>query len=321
MKSKFARFDRSRLRLLPLAQRRSLLGIDVVAPLAESDTVHPAFASVAEALARARETGAARIVMIGAHVLRSGMQRYLFDLMERGFIDCIAVNGAVAIHDYEFALAGRTTECVATYISQGQFGLWQETGRLNDIVRQGAAEGLGFGEALGRHVLENGPPHADLSLFARAYALDIPVTVHVGLGYDIVHEHPNCDGGAIGQASYDDFLIFAHAVERLEGGVVMNFGSAVMAPEVYLKALAMARNALLARGGGEGIRRFTTLVCDMHDLPEDIGVEAPRNSAAYYFRPWKTMLLRTVADGGRSHYVRGLHAETIPQLWTALKRI
>ena len=318
MPSKYSRFDRDALRLLPLSERRSLLGTDVVAVPAASPHVHPAFERVAEALGEARRRGAARILMLGAHVLRSGMQRYLFDLMEQGYIDCVAVNGACAIHDFEFALAGRTTECVATYITQGQFGLWRETGRLNDIVAQGVADGLGFGEAVGRHILESGLPHADLSLFARAYALDIPVTVHVGIGYDIVHEHPNCDGAALGRASYDDFLIFAHAVQRLEHGAVMNFGSAVMAPEVYLKALAMARNADQARGDGQGIRRFTTLVCDMHELPEDFGVEAPRTSAGYYFRPWKTMLVRTVADGGRSYYVRGLHAQTIPQLWTAL---
>jgi len=120
-----------------------------------------------------------------------------------------------------------------------------------------------------------------------------------------------------GAASYADFLHFAAILENLEGGVIMNFGSAIMAPEVYLKALAMVRNAA-AREGRE-IRRFTTLVCDLRALPEDISAEAPKDSPEYYFRPWKTMLVRTVADGGESYYVRGMHGETVPQLWTALR--
>lgn len=156
-----------------------------------------------------------------------------------------------------------------------------------------------------------------MSLYAAAHRLGIPFTTHVSLGYDIVHEHPNCDGAAWGATSYSDFLHFAAVLEDLEGGVLMNFGSAIMAPEVYLKALAMVRN-VAAREGRE-IRHFTTLVCDLRALPEDFSAEAPKDNPEYYFRPWKTMLVRTVADGGESYYVQGTHGETVPELWTALR--
>jgi hypothetical protein len=142
----------------------------------------------------------------------------------------------------------------------------------------------------------------------------IPVTVHVGIGYDITCEHANYDGATYGAASYRDFLIFTQVPTRLEGGVLMNFGSAIMAPEVYLKALAMVRNATDAKGEP---KRFSTLVCDLKPLPANVSQEAPRGHPDYYFRPWKTMLVRTVADGGSSYYVQGAHIDTFPQLHAA----
>jgi hypothetical protein len=237
--------------------------------------------------------------------------------MERGYVTAVAGNGACAIHDYELALIGATTESVAHYVQQGQFGLWQETGRLNDVIAWASPEELGFGEAVGREIEENDYPRKGISVLAAAYRLGIPFTVHVGVGYDIVHEHPNCSGSAVGAASYRDFLVFTKVLENLEHGVVMNFGSAIMAPEVFLKALAMVRN--VAARKGKRISDFTTLVCDMRDLPAQYRSEAARSSPDYYFRPWKTMLVRTVADGGTSYYVKGCHAVTIPQLWTAIR--
>lgn len=311
----YREFDRSRLRLLPLAQRVHDLNVGVVGELRPPLAVCPGLAETGRALARAKAAGAARVLMMGAHVIRSGVQRYVIDLMEKGLVSCLSMNGACVIHDFELALIGATTESVARYIAEGQFGLWLETGRINDIVSQAARENLGLGEAMGRAISEGGLPHAGTSLLAAAHRLGVPALVHVGIGCDIVHEHPNCDGAAWGQTSYTDFLRLASELERLEGGVVMNFGSAVTAPEVYLKALAMARN--VARAENRSLRDFTTLVCDLVDLPEDFRQEAPRGSAGYYFRPWKTMLVRTVAEGGHSHYVRGPHSETMPQLWAA----
>src|SRR5204863_4504061 len=166
-----------------------------------------------------------------------------------------------------FALIGATTEGVARYIQTGEFGLWHETGRMNDVIHDGARNGLGLGEALGRAILEGPFPHKDVSVLAAGVRLGVPVTVHVGIGYDIIHEHPNCDGAALGQASYQDFLIFTEGVTRLEGGVLLSFGSAVMGPEVYLKALAMARN--VAHQEGREIRRFTTGVVDLIPRGDD----------------------------------------------------
>jgi hypothetical protein len=145
--------------------------------------------------------------------------------------------------------------------------------------------------------------------------LGVPVTVHVGIGYDILHEHPNCDGAALGQTSYQDFLVFAETVTRLEGGVMLNFGSAVMGPEVYLKALAMARN--VAHQEGRAIRQFTTAVFDLVPLEGDTRRQAPKTDPRYYYRPWKTILVRTVADGGQSFYVQGDHRDTLPSLYHA----
>jgi hypothetical protein len=316
MSTRHRRFDTKRLRLLPLAERIHDLDLArTLVPLTPALFVPPALAETAKALAAARDSGAARILMLGAHVLRSGVQPQIIDLMERGLVDCLSMNGACAIHDFEFALIGATTESVARYIKDGQFGLWTETGGLNEVAKIAARDGLGLGEAVGRAIAQGDFPHCGASVFAAAWRLGIPACVHVGMGLDIVHEHPNCDGAAWGQASYADFLTLAAVMERLEGGVVMNFGSAVTAPEVFLKALAMVRNVALQEG--REVKRFTTLVCDLHDLPQDYRAEAPRGSAGYYFRPWKTMLVRTVADGGKSHYVQGPHRETVPALWTA----
>jgi hypothetical protein len=254
--------------------------------------------------------------MMGAHVLRAGVNRHIIDLMERGLIDHIACNGAGAIHDYELARIGATTESVARYIREGQFGLWQETGELNGIISEAAREGLGLGENVGRRIAQSGFRYKDLSVFAAAYRLKVPITVHAGIGYDIIHEHPNCDGGAVGESSYTDFLIFANTVERLEGGVLLSFGSAIMGPEVYLKALAMARN--IAHQEGRSIRRFTTAVFDIVPIRGDIHRELPKSDPGYYFRPHKTMLVRTVADGGESFYFCGDHRATLPALRRAL---
>jgi len=175
-----------------------------------------------------------------------------------------------------------------------------------------------MGEAVGKAIAEGEFPHKDISLLAVGYELGVPITVHVGIGFDIIHEHPNFDGAATGATSYRDFLRLARVVENLEGGMVMSFGSAIMAPEIFLKALAMARN--VATQKGNTISDFSTLVCDLHDLPEDVRKEPSKNDVYYYFRPWKTMLSRTVDEGGESFYVRGRHDETIPALWSAINQ-
>lgn len=314
MKSRYELFDRSRLRVKPLAERRHDLELKHWLALEDPapEYSHPDLAEVAGRMEAARRQGAARILMMGAHLLRAGVNRHIIDLLERGALDHIAMNGAGAIHDYELSRIGATTESVARYIRTGEFGLWRETGELNDWIAEAAREGLGLGENLGRRLEESGFPHRKLSLLAAAYRLSVPVTVHVGIGYDILHEHPNSNGAALGEASYRDFLIFARAVERLEGGVMLSFGSAVMAPEVYLKALAMARN--VAAQQGRAIRRFTTAVFDLVPIRGDFRRELEKTDPGYYFRPHKTILVRTVADGGESFYFCGDHRATLPAL-------
>jgi hypothetical protein len=316
--SRYELFDRAQLEVKPLAERAHDLRADHWLALEEAAPPfdHPDLPALAGRLIRAREAGAARILMMGAHVLRAGVSRHIIDLIERGWIDHIAVNGAGAIHDYELARIGATTESVGRYIRTGEFGLWRETGELNEWIREAAAESLGLGENVGRRIEASDFPYKSLSVFGAAYRSGVPVTVHVGIGYDIIHEHPNCDGAALGAASYTDFLIFARAVERLEGGVAMSFGSAVMGPEVYLKALSMARN--VAHRQGRTIRQFATAVFDLQPIDGDIHSELPKSNPAYYFRPYKTILVRTVADGGASFYFCGDHRATLPALRRAI---
>ena len=318
MPSRYPIFDRSRLLIKPLAERRHDMDLGTLLQL---DAGGPAFSqpqllTVASRLIEARRRGAARILMLGAHVLKVGVSRHLIDLIERGWLTHLAFNGAGAIHDYELARIGASTESVARYIQTGEFGLWRETGDLNEWICEAAGLDLGLGENIGRRMAESGFPHKDISVFAAAYRCGVPATVHAAIGYDIIHEHPNCDGAALGQASYHDFLIYTRAVEQLEGGVMLSFGSAIMAPEVYLKALSMARN--VAHQEGRKICHFLTAVFDLVPIGGDYHRELPKSDPGYYFRPHKTILVRTVADGGESLYFCGDHRATLPALRRAL---
>jgi hypothetical protein len=315
----FATFDRSQLKINPLGERVHDMGLPEIFDLGDETPYfdHPDLAVVADRVAAAHRQGGQVILMMGAHMLKLGLSRFIIDLMERGVITHVAMNGAGPIHDFELALIGGSTESVARYIQAGQFGLWAETGRINEAIVAGAQDGIGLGEAVGRMIEQEQFPHREVSVLAAGYRLGIPVTVHVGIGYDIVHEHPNCDGAALGQTSYHDFLIIAQTVSKLQGGVLLNFGTAVMGPEVYLKALAMARN--VAHQRGEKINKFTTAVFDLINLGDaDIHTEASKDDPRYYYRPYKTILVRTVQDGGESFYFRGDHRATFPVLHRAV---
>jgi hypothetical protein len=312
----YKQFDRSRLKLKPLDERVHDLSLQVLirpdGPYERCE--QEALPVLAERIRNARENGSPVILMLGAHVLRSGAGPLLIDLMVRGIVTHIALNGAGAIHDYELALIGRTCESVARYVRSGEFGLWRETGGINDAAAAGFRDGIGLGEAIGRAIVEGSFPHQDVSVLAAGYRLGVPVTVHVSIGQDIIHEHPNFDGAATGATSYVDFLVFTQSICGLEGGVMLNIGTAVMGPEVYLKALSMARNLAIAEG--RSIRRFTTAVFDLVPLDaQGIHREAPKTDSRYYFRPYKTTLVRTVADGGESYYIQGDHRSTVPTLY------
>jgi hypothetical protein len=311
----FKKFDRSLLNLKPLAEREHDLTLDVMLGLQDAipEFSNPTIDILAERIIKARERDASVIFMMGAHVIRSGVNRFLLELMKRKLVTHFALNGAGAIHDFEFAMIGATTESVAKYISEGQFGLWNETGKINEAAKMGATQGMGLGEAIGKMIETEKFCYRDTSLLAGGFRNQVPVTVHVGLGCDFIHEHPNCDGAALGETSYTDFLIYANTISKLEGGVFINFGSGVIGPEVYLKCLSMARN--VAHQRGEKIAHFTTAVFDLLPL-EGLNVhEAPSKSdPRYYFRPWKTIMARTVADGGESFYVQGEHRKTVSNL-------
>jgi len=321
MASRYPLFDRSQLTLLSLRDRKHDVHLADVLSIGQRPVPfeHPDLPTVAQAVRDARRRGATVALMMGAHVIKRGLSRYVIDLIRRGWVTLVATNGACSIHDYELARFGASTESVAAYIAKGQFGLWTESGELNEIVAQGDREGLGYGEAMGRAIVTADAatyPHRDVSIFAAAYEAGVPATVHIGVGYDIIHEHPNFDGAAFGSASYRDFLIYTRQAQNFEGGVVLCFGSAVMGPEIYLKALAMARN--VAHRKGKSIRQLTSAVFDLVPLSGDLHTEAPKDSPEYYYRPFKTILVRTVADGGQSYYLRGDHQATLPALHALL---
>ncbi|HHD56083.1 MAG TPA: hypothetical protein ENK89_00190 [Desulfobulbaceae bacterium] len=234
---------------------------------------------------------------MGAHVIKVGLNPILIDLMERGIISAIALNGAGIIHDTEIAMVGRTSEEVADVIGDGAFGAAEETGRiLNRAINRGADEGIGLGQAVGDALLSHDFPHNDQSLLAQARKMNIPVTVHVAMGTDIIHIHPDVNGAAIGQTSHYDFRVFCRLVSDLEGGVYCNIGSAVLLPEVFLKALTVVRNL------GFEVKHFTTANFDF----------------IRHYRPATNVVHRPTLEGGKGFNFTGHHELMIPLLAAAI---
>jgi hypothetical protein len=252
----YEEFDLSTIRTYPLASRASKTRVeDFGRPLSPGASFKSWFDSLPDilggadlrravrAIVDARSRGAGIIWGLGAHVIKTGVSPVLIDLMRRGYVSALAMNGAGVIHDFEIALAGATSEDVDEALGPGRFGMADETGTiLNEIVTAAARDRVGFGQAVGRYLTRAGVPFRDRSLLAVADELSIPVTVHVALGTDIVHMHPRASGAAIGDVSLRDFRYFTSCVARLKGGVYINCGSAVVLPEVFLKAVALARN-------------------------------------------------------------------------------
>ncbi|MBI2481928.1 MAG: hypothetical protein HYV60_25755, partial [Planctomycetia bacterium] len=298
--SRYPLFDRKLIELKSLAERGHDLAATDCLPLDARFEPYQnrEFSELIDRIVQARRNVRPVILMMGGHPIKLGLSRFLIDLIERGLVTHLATNGAGIIHDFELSLGGGTSEDVPKWIKRGQFGLWNETGALNDIIVEAASRGEGLGEAVGRTIEEDRFPRRDLSIAAAGWRAGVPVTSHVSVGSDIIHAHANCDGAALGRASYTDFLIFARTIQQLEGGVFLNVGSAVTGPEVYLKALSMARN--VARQAGQQICDFTTAVFDLVQLPENYREGPPtKDHHQYYYRPWKTILVRTVADGGQ----------------------
>jgi deoxyhypusine synthase len=236
-----------------------------------------------------------RLVLFGfgAHLVKVGLAPVVVDLLERGAIGGILMNGAGCVHDLELSMMGRTSEDVAEALDEGLFGMARETAeRLNGAIARGRADGLGMGAAIGREIAESRDRHRDRSVLATAYRLGIPATVHVAIGTDIHHMHPSADGAALGETSYRDFETLASLVAGLDGGVMLNVGSAVILPEVFLKALALARNL------GHPVSRLTTINCDF----------------IRQYRPQQNVVERPTRRSGRGISLIGQHEILIPLL-------
>ena len=255
------------------------------------------FKAVVHAIVDAKRADGGIVWGLGAHVIKTGLGPVLIDLMERGFVSAIAVNGAAIIHDFEVALVGATSEDVDEALGPGRFGMADETGRLlNAAISDGVVKGLGIGQAVSRYVRDKQPQFARASVLAAAARLDIPVTVHVAIGTDIIHMHPAASGAALGEGSLRDFRYFVSNVARLERGVYLNCGSAVVLPEVFLKAVALARNARIALAG------LTTVNLDF----------------ARMYRPLTNVVARPTAGTGRGYSLVGHHEIMIPLLAAAV---
>lgn len=250
---------------------------------------------VAEQVRRARDLNKPIIFGIGGHVIKTGLAPVLVDLMNRGFLTAIASNGSVLVHDAEIAMVGFTSEDVDATLGAGDFGAARETGELlNSAAKSGAAEGIGLGEAMGREVLSQNPPHADYSLLCAAYKRKIPFTTHLAIGADIGHFHASADGAALGATSHTDFRLFCSIIKELNGGgVYLNVGSAVMLPEIFLKAITVVKNL------GYELQDFTTANFDF----------------IQNYRPQTNVVRRPTANGaGRGYSLTGHHEIMIPLL-------
>jgi hypothetical protein len=303
-------FDLSGVRTYPLASRTSKANAaDFATPyrpgggmrsllesfpriLAAAD-----FKSVVAAIRGAREANRGILWGFGAHVIKTGLGPILIDLMERGFVSALATNGAGIIHDCELALSGATSEDVDEALGPGRFGMAQETGeQLNAAINDGVGKGLGLGQSVGFRLRELEPPHQSLSVVAAAARLHIPITVHVAIGTDIIHMHTRASGAALGEGSLRDFRYFVSNVAKLKEGVYLNCGSAVILPEVFLKAVAIARNQ------GTSLDRLTTVNLDFARL----------------YRPHTNVVSRPVAGIGTGYSLIGHHEIMIPLLAASL---
>jgi hypothetical protein len=311
VKFTYDEFDSSDVRTYPLASRPSKVrytefarpwdpatGLSGWVASLPSILAADDFRSVVAALRASRADGRGLLWGLGAHVIKVGLGPVIIDLMDRGYVSGIAMNGAGLIHDYEIALGGATSEDVDAALGQGSFGMAAETGRgLNETIKKGVQSGLGLGQAVARDLATAHPPFAASSVLAAAGARDVPVTVHVGVGTDIIHMHPAASGEAIGQGSLRDFRYFTSGVARLAGGVYLNCGSAVLLPEVFLKAVSLVRNRGISLDG------LTTVNLDFARL----------------YRPETNVVRRPVAGIGRGYSLTGHHELLIPLLAAALK--
>ena len=307
---KFKPIDTSKIKTYSLAGRKSKVEAEAGAkPFAPGGSFRDflgtlpgilaadSFRQVAGAVAVAKKAGRPVILGMGAHVIKVGLTPVIVDLMERGVITALATNGACIVHDFEMAWQGRTSEDVDAEIGTGSFGMAEETGRMvNEAIKKGVSDGLGIGAAMGSAISGGGYRFPEKSLLAAAYRLNAPATVHVAVGTDIVHMHPQADGAAIGEGSLRDFRLFCGIISEMEGGVYINLGSAVLLPEVFLKAVTLARNL------GSPLEKITTVNMDF----------------IQGYRPNTNVVRRPTLKGGKGYSLTGHHEIMFPLLAAAV---
>ena len=312
MKKNLKPIDMASITTYPLQDRINKVSVNDFATLADSETdLSPFleslpkilkgqdFLELTDKIVTAYQRKKPVIVMMGGHVIKCGLSPLLIALAREGIITGFAFNGASSIHDFEIALIGETSEDVSEYLQTGKFGMWEETGKLmNEAIQHAADTGIGMGEALGKKLVTLDAPYNTYSLLAAGIQYDFPITVHVAIGTDIIHQHPSANGAAIGEASFTDFRLLTELVTQLEdGGVVLNFGSAVILPEVFLKALTIARNL------GHTVSHFTAADFDMNQQ----------------YRPVENVVKRPTEMGGKGYTFTGHHELMIPLLVQAIK--
>jgi len=293
--------DFNKIKTIPICVRKNKFSIDELVSLEASGVLSDNcnLLKLSERVRNARNRGREFILMMGGHVIKVGMSNFINDLMRRNLITHVAMNGAGAIHDFELAYNGATSEDVSENIEDGSFGMADETGHYLNIAAVNAAEeGVGLGRKIGQMIGELGCKYKDKSILHNAYRMGLPATVHTAIGAETIYQHPLCDAGALGKSSYEDFKILTDSISRLEGGVVANVGCAVILPEVFLKAFIIARNL------GFNVRRFTAANLDMID----------------HYRPRVNVVERPTSLGGEGFVILEKHEKSIPTLYWYLTR-
>ena len=313
------KLDFSNIKTNPIAIRRNLVTVDNIKtpgdPVPEWNP--EGFDELIDRIITARKNNRPVVLSMGAHVIKNGLSRYLIALVKEGFVTHIAGNGAGSIHDFELCLAGGTSEAVGDAIEDGSFGMWEETGAyMNKAIQIGAENDWGYGESLYHFVDEHKDmfKYTDDCVFYNCYKNNVPATYHIAIGTDIIHQHPTVDFAAIGKVTGNDFKIYCNTISQLDGGVYLNFGSGVIGPEVFLKALSISRNL------GFDTYKITTANFDLINLGDyhkPIGYDDPN----YYYRPRKNIVNRPVSLGGKGWHFVGDHKQTITNLYDKLHKI
>jgi hypothetical protein len=315
---KYKSLDFSKIKTWSVKGRKDLVRIDNlfmpdIDPVPEWND--PDFQKVVDAVKIARINKKPVILSIGAHVIKNRLSRYLIKMIKNGTITHIAGNGATSIHDFELAYNGGTSEDVPTAIEDGSFGMWEETGKwMNEAICKGAELGMGYGESLAVYIDQHPEffPYKEDCVLYQAWKNNVPATYHIALGTDIIHQHPDCRMGSIGATSGVDFKRYCESVSRLDNGVFLNFGSGVIGPEVFLKALSISRNL------GFDTYRITTANFDLIELG-DYRKKLTYDDYDYYYRPRKNIVNRPVSRGGRGYHFCVDHKISVPNLYERTK--